>query len=156
MEIAGWREVDSDCPGARWRQVASWSCAAFRRRPDWSKVSEKGEIDNERVEMPLECRSLADLHEKRAKGSGGGKGRSQCGLLSSHGLHTFASPHLSLGHAAPTRTYPISTSCVIRYRLVYAARPLCYGIQDRGSLPSGSSNTVFGFFLVSVGGHHDL
>ena len=35
----GSRVAGSDRPGARWRQVASdRSCAAFRRRPDWSKV----------------------------------------------------------------------------------------------------------------------
>lgn len=58
---------------------------------------------------------------------GGGKGRSQCGLLSSHGLHTFVSPRLSLDHAAPPRTHPISTSCVIHYRACLRGIPSLLG-----------------------------
>lgn len=115
------------------------------------------EIDNERVEMPLECRSLADLctrNRRRSEEGGdpgrGRKGRSQCGLLSSHGLHTFTS---SLTSCSTTpRSYPISTSCVSLRACLLRGGLSVKGIQDRCvvvDLPFPSNNTVFGFFLFS-------
>lgn len=94
------------------------------------------EIDNERVEMPLECRSLADLctrNRRRSEEGGdpgrGRKGRSQCELLSSHGLHTFTS---SLTSCSTTpRSYPISTSCVSLRACLLRGGLSVKGIQDR-------------------------
>lgn len=100
------------------------------------------EIDNERVEMPLECRSLADLCTRNRRRGGGGegirrrgrKGRSQCGLLSSHGLHTFTSSLTSCSTAP--RSYPISTSCVSLRACLLRDGLSVKGIQDRVCCPS--------------------
>lgn len=115
-------------------------------------MSGKGKIDNERVEMPLECRSLADLHEKGRRGpGGGGEGRSQCGLLSSHGLHTFASPHLSLGHAAPPPLPPdfhiACNALQARLRLSPLGYPGSWILVPR-SLLAAWPTKVSGFFLL--------
>lgn len=120
------------------RALESWLAPCLEEDRIDRKCLGRERSTMKRVEMPLECRSLADLctRNRRREGRVGGRGGGSEGLEGKERAVTMrvaflAWPsHLHLVSltscsTTPRRSYPISTSCVSLTGLSTRRRPFC-------------------------------